>query len=55
MRTNALCLCFQQESDEEPMMRTKKKKSKKKSHDDGGVFIRRNFTVPRKGSHFKIV
>lgn len=44
-----------EESDEEPVMRTKKKKPKKKSHDDGGVFIRRNFTVPKRGSRFKIV
>ncbi|KAK7090405.1 ankyrin repeat domain-containing protein 42-like [Littorina saxatilis] len=44
-----------QESDEELVLPAKKKKPKKKSHDDGGVFIKRNFTVPKKGSRFKIV
>ncbi|XP_076435411.1 ankyrin repeat domain-containing protein 42-like isoform X1 [Babylonia areolata] len=42
-------------SEEEPVMRAKKKKPKKKSHDDGGVFIRRNLTVPKKGNRFGVV
>ncbi|XP_059144476.1 ankyrin repeat domain-containing protein 42-like [Physella acuta] len=33
--------------------RNRKKKSKKKIYDDGGVFIKRNSTVPNKGTKYK--
>ncbi|KAK3801224.1 hypothetical protein RRG08_010447 [Elysia crispata] len=33
--------------------RTKKKSHKKKSYDDGGVFIKRNLSVPNKGTRYK--